>query len=195
MDIEEIRRLREEYETALDHAEARRSAYHQAIRKLYMSGVPLRDLADQLGMSHQRVHQIVGQEPPARKRRRLVGGAAVSAVVLLMGVAVWAIVRGGGDPPRGVVSGEGPVAEPKVNVRVSVFDRSWRFDYEGEGVTVEGSPGRPLEMVIPAGRAVALTLISRDVIHSFYVPQLSFKRDIIPGRANRTSLHVARPGR
>lgn len=46
--IEEIRGLREEYEAALDDAEDRRAAY-QAIRKLYLSGIPLREIADQLG--------------------------------------------------------------------------------------------------------------------------------------------------
>jgi hypothetical protein len=77
--FEQVRRLREEYESALDDAETRRSAYHKAIRKLYLSGVPLREIASQLGMSHQRVHQIVGDEPSSRKRlrRSIVGGAAI----------------------------------------------------------------------------------------------------------------------
>jgi cytochrome c oxidase subunit 2 len=40
------------------------------------------------------------------------------------------------------------------------------------------------EMVIPAGRAVVLELRSVDVIHSFWLPRLAGKVDLIPGRAN-----------
>ncbi len=90
--IEEIRRLRDEYETALDEAEARRSAYHQAIRKVYMSGVPLREIAEQIGISHQRVHQIVGEEPPDRKRKRRAIGAASILILLVGGALSWTVI-------------------------------------------------------------------------------------------------------
>lgn len=83
-DIEDVGRLKDEYEAALDAADDRRSAYHAAVRRLYLKGVPLREIADRLGMSYQRVHQIVGEEPPARKRRRLRsrGGLAVTLIAL-----------------------------------------------------------------------------------------------------------------
>jgi HD superfamily phosphohydrolase YqeK len=60
VDIEEARRLRERYEAVLDDAEAARAAYHDALKELHRSEMSLRDIAEQLGMSHQRVHQIVG---------------------------------------------------------------------------------------------------------------------------------------
>jgi DNA-directed RNA polymerase specialized sigma24 family protein len=53
------KKLREEYDRALDAAEARRVAYHEAVLDLYHSGTPLREIAKELGLSHQRVHQIV----------------------------------------------------------------------------------------------------------------------------------------
>lgn len=60
MNLDKLRRLRERYEAALDQAESRRAEYHQAIGELHGSGVPLREIASGLGLSHQRVHQIVG---------------------------------------------------------------------------------------------------------------------------------------
>jgi cytochrome c oxidase subunit 2 len=45
-------------------------------------------------------------------------------------------------------------------------------------------------MTVPAGRSVALSLVSNDVIHAFYVPQFLFKRDVVPGRVNKFDFNV-----
>jgi cytochrome c oxidase subunit 2 len=75
-------------------------------------------------------------------------------------------------------------AEPQLTVDVTAFDWSWRFSYPGSGVTVTGLPGHPPTLVLPEGRVVRIVLTSADVIHAFYVPDLLFKRDAIPGRVN-----------
>jgi hypothetical protein len=88
-DVEDVKRLREEYEGALDEAETKRAAYHRAIKKMHLAGVPLREIAEQLGLSHQRVHQIVTGEaaqPPKRKRARSAG--VVAALILLVAGSV-----------------------------------------------------------------------------------------------------------
>ena len=51
------------------------------------------------------------------------------------------------------------------------------------------------EIRVPAGRAVVVRLASRDVIHSFWVPSLAGKIDVIPGRVTRLTLQADRPGR
>jgi cytochrome c oxidase subunit 2 len=75
-------------------------------------------------------------------------------------------------------------ATPSVTVDVTAFDWSWRFSYEGHDVSITGLPQRPPTLVLPEGRVVRIQLRSVDVIHSFYVPDLLFKRDAIPGRTN-----------
>jgi cytochrome c oxidase subunit 2 len=50
------------------------------------------------------------------------------------------------------------------------------------------------EIHVPVGRAVRLVLNARDVIHSFWVPALHGKKDLIPGRANELFLRADRPG-
>ena len=50
------------------------------------------------------------------------------------------------------------------------------------------------ELHIPAGRPVLLELTSEDVIHSFWVPKLVGKMDMIPGRVNTLRLQADRPG-
>ncbi|HBH03131.1 MAG TPA: cytochrome c oxidase subunit II [Candidatus Rokubacteria bacterium] len=64
----------------------------------------------------------------------------------------------------------------------------WEFRYPSLGVVTAN------ELHLPAGRPVALSLEGPDVIHSFWVPQLGGKRDVIPGRVNRLTLVPERPG-
>jgi len=51
------------------------------------------------------------------------------------------------------------------------------------------------EMHIPVGKNVALQLQSRDVIHSFWAPNLQWKRDLIPSRINMQWIRADRPGK
>ncbi len=53
--------------------DAARSEYHRAVRRLHLAGASLREIADALDLSHQRVHQIIestGGVPDWRHRRR-----------------------------------------------------------------------------------------------------------------------------
>lgn len=61
-----------------------------------------------------------------------------------------------------------------INVRVTGIKWSWSFTYP-EGFTSG-------ELVVPANRPVKLTMSSKDVIHSFFVPEFRIKRDVLPGR-------------
>jgi cytochrome c oxidase subunit 2 len=71
----------------------------------------------------------------------------------------------------------------------------WRFDYPDAGVVQVGADGRPAELVVPADTTIRFTLRATDVIHSFFVPQLRFKRDMIPGTVQTVDLRFTRAGR
>ena len=58
----------------------------------------------------------------------------------------------------------------------------WEFRYPDLGVVTAN------ELHLPVGRAVVLDLEGPDVIHSFWVPHLGGKRDVVPGRHNRLVL-------
>jgi cytochrome c oxidase subunit II len=74
---------------------------------------------------------------------------------------------------------------PQVQIKVEGFQWEWTFLYKGEGIFVSGKTlVRPAEMVLPVDEPVQIELASRDVIHSFFVPDLLFKRDAIPGRTS-----------
>jgi cytochrome c oxidase subunit 2 len=50
------------------------------------------------------------------------------------------------------------------------------------------------EFHIPTGKPVQLVLASRDVIHSFWLPSITGKKDLIPGRTNTEVLIADKPG-
>ncbi|MGH3851225.1 MAG: cytochrome c oxidase subunit II, partial [Pseudonocardiaceae bacterium] len=64
----------------------------------------------------------------------------------------------------------------------------WEYQYEDSGVISAN------ELVIPVGREVALTLKSVDVIHSYWIPALAGKTDVIPGRVNHMKVESEAPG-
>jgi len=81
-----------------------------------------------------------------------------------------------------------------IDVTVTAFRWQWQMDYPADGVSVVGTPDTPPVMVVPVGEPVHVTLMSRDVAHSFFVPQFLFKRDAIPGQPNHFDLTVETPG-
>jgi cytochrome c oxidase subunit 2 len=77
---------------------------------------------------------------------------------------------------------------PQVQIHVEGFQWEWTFLYLNEGIFVSGKTlVRPAVMVLPVDEPVEITLTSRDVIHSFFIPALLFKRDAIPGRTSTFS--------
>lgn len=69
-------------------------------------------------------------------------------------------------------------AKSDLNVRVVGHRWWWEFDYTSLGIATAN------ELHIPVGTPVQISLESVDVIHSFWVPQLSGKTDVVPGQNN-----------
>jgi cytochrome c oxidase subunit 2 len=86
-------------------------------------------------------------------------------------------------------------ASAGAEIRVTAFRWGWKFDYPGQGVTVEGVREPGPEIYVPVDENVKVTLDSVDVVHSFYVPRFLFKRDAIPGRESVFAFTVDEPGR
>lgn len=79
----------------------------------------------------------------------------------------------------------------------------WEFDYpvDAEGALCGYTPTGDVapivtsgQMVIPADTNVVIRGTSRDVIHSFWVPKLNGKRDMVPGRVHTWRFHANQPG-
>jgi len=64
----------------------------------------------------------------------------------------------------------------------------WEVRYPGERITTAN------ELAVPVGQTVRLRLQTADVIHSFWVPELGRKADMIPGRITKLELTAEKPG-
>jgi cytochrome c oxidase subunit 2 len=70
----------------------------------------------------------------------------------------------------------------------------FRFEYPTEQINGTGNLITSNELVIPAGRPVRINVRSIDVIHSFWIPKLAGKVDMIPNRANHLWLQADKAG-
>lgn len=117
----------------------------------------------------------------ASRRFAFLGGVALPAATLLA-LLVWTL---------GVSNALVANTDPRP-LRVEIVARQywWEIRYPDAG------PGAVTanELRLPVGREVELTLLSGDVIHSVWIPNLHGKMDMIPGRANVQRLRADRPG-
>jgi cytochrome c oxidase subunit 2 len=85
-------------------------------------------------------------------------------------------------------------AHAKQRIEITAFQWGWRFTYPGSGVSVVGDNRRPPTLHLPVGEPILFVERSQDVVHSFWVPALRFKRDAWPDATTRFELTVDQPG-
>jgi cytochrome c oxidase subunit 2 len=110
-------------------------------------------------------------------RALVVGGGIVFTTVTLFALLIYSLAR---------AAALHPVDENALRIEVIGEQWWWRVRYP-EFETAN-------EIRVPAGRPVELVLRSADVIHSFWVPVLGGKLDMIPGRATVLRVRADRPG-
>lgn len=147
------------------------------------------------------VYSIVGakrtrppDEPPVHageddvtasaKLRAVSIGVGVTAVILV-GVMIQALLVARETYAAG--------SDPRVDVEVTGYQWWWEVRY------LDPDPSRHVvsanELHIPTGQPVRVRLRASDVIHSFWVPNLKGKIDLVPGRENEIVIQADAPGR
>lgn len=96
------------------------------------------------------------------------------AILLLAVLAVPTVAITYNQSPVLSSSGEGEMEEA-VNVHVTGQQFLWTFTYENGKETKN-------KLVIPENKTIVFHVISKDVIHSFWIPQLGGKTDVLPGK-------------
>ena len=123
--------------------------------------------------------RLLSDDERARERRaaRWVGGAVAATIAILVVVVVV-------DFGTGRAIATMPDADRALNVEVVGHQWWWEVRYG------DPQPSRRLttanEIHVPVGRPVLLKLTSRDVIHSFWAPNLHGKKDLVPGHSSFT---------
>lgn len=125
-------------------------------------------------------------EPEQERRRRNVVVAATSITVIILFVFTIASFSVGRSMSADMPSKNG------LTIEVTAFQWWWEFRYldvDAGNVFITAN-----EIHIPVGVPVTFTLRANDVIHSFWVPNLGGKKDLIPGKVNTIWLQANTPG-
>jgi cytochrome c oxidase subunit 2 len=124
------------------------------------------------------------QNPSSERRAGIaVGTATIATVLTIFGLTLASYLT---------TSGLNAAPQEALEIRVRGYQWWWEVTY------LDNAPARTLttanEIHVPVGRPVSIELTAADVIHSFWVPNLAGKQDLIPGRGNRIVLTAATPG-
>lgn len=129
----------------------------------------------------------IGVRPEAHNERNtklfIIGGGALFPTLVLAGYLIYGL----GLMPELLE----PAPETSMRIEVSGEQWWWRVRYltpDGEHVELAN------EIHLPVGRRIDVLLDSPDVIHSFWIPSLAGKIDMIPGRINRLAIEPTRTG-
>jgi cytochrome c oxidase subunit 2 len=121
----------------------------------------------------------------SRMMNRWVIGAVAATVVVLVAYLVLDFLTG-----RAIAA----LARSDDALTIDVVGHQWWW----EVAYADPVPGRRLttanEIHVPVGRTIRLRMTSFDVIHSFWVPNLHGKKDLIPGHLTVTHFRADRPG-
>ena len=139
-------------------------------------------------LSHERTHRAsddtqlaVGREGGGMSWIYI--GTGITTVVLI-GCMGWTLVTS--------TSLVRPPSPPALTVQVTASQWWWSLKYTSEEPSHTFVTAN--EIHIPVGQPVRFELASTDVIHSFWIPQLGGKMDVIPGQTNVTWLQADKPG-
>jgi cytochrome c oxidase subunit II len=124
-----------------------------------------------------------GHSSETRARVAIAGGLAATILILIgLALADFFVQRSLSHRP-----------EDALRVLITGHQYWWEIEYDDP---VPANRIRTAnEFLIPVDRPVELVLTSRDVIHSFWLPSLSGKKDLIPGHTNTELVIAEKPGR
>jgi cytochrome c oxidase subunit 2 len=124
---------------------------------------------------------------PADTQRRMtvgVAGATAVTVLVLLGFLGFSYATG-----RAYTAPYDPRA-----LQIEVVAQQWWWEVRYGDPVAQNRVMTANEIYVPVGRPVLLRLSSRDVIHSFWVPNLAGKRDQIPGKTSTMWFQADTPG-
>ncbi len=126
--------------------------------------------------------QVSDEQAIRLNRRWVIGGGIVLPSVSIIVLLIFGIPTGRGMMPL-PVQGEQPL-----KVEVTGHQWWWEVHYPDSGVTTAN------QLIIPAGRLIDVYVTSADVIHSFWIPRLGGKMDMLPGRTNVIRIEAGHTG-
>ena len=144
---------------------------------------------------------------------RLEVGWTVAAAVILVGLAVLTFAKLASiqDPSNSGPNGDQSIGESGVlyasadrklppngkSLNITVIGRQYIWQYVYPGANEPDGLGAPYsyeEMVVPTETTVTLDIVSEDVVHSWWIPELGGKFQAVPGYHNYAWFKIDKPG-
>ena len=122
--------------------------------------------------------------PSGKRLSTVVGAAVASTVAILFALLFFSTMTG-----RALA-----VDRARPALRIEITGHQWWWDVEYDDPVPVRQFKSANEIYIPVGKPVELSLQSRDVIHSFWIPSLHGKRDLIPGHTSSFIVRADQPG-
>jgi cytochrome c oxidase subunit 2 len=139
------------------------------------------------GSQRAREHDQEPLAPDAGIERQLTRVVSASTLASLLLLAVLLVAS--------IATGQhlADFAPPKpVRIKITAHQWWWKIEYPGDNPQDHAVTAN--ELHVPAGQPVELELTSSDVIHSFWLPNLDGKHDLIPSHVIKTYLQADAPG-
>jgi cytochrome c oxidase subunit 2 len=130
--------------------------------------------------SRGRSRTLEGAQVHGNTRLELIWTVIPVVILAAIGIFVFYELPGISNVPEAS-------AGDRVNITVEGHQFYWQFDYPNGTHSIA-------DLHAPVGKVVYLTIVSPDVNHSWWVPQLGGKTDAIPGRTNHTWFKADRAG-
>jgi cytochrome c oxidase subunit 2 len=106
------------------------------------------------------------------------------STLVLLGIIVWTLAT--------LAAVASPFEAPAFTIEI--HGHQWWWEARYLGAPADRTFVTANELHLPVGRAIRLELIGDDVIHSFWIPALAGKTDVIPGQTNLAWVEAATPG-
>lgn len=155
--------------------------FHEMLIDITVMGIIFAGITIYFLIRYRRRH--VGQEgrPPKLSVAAAVGWALIPAFIfmaddLYLAAEGWSLWRDYRTVP-----------ENAYEIKLEGAMWSWNFKYP-EGVETVN------ELRVPAGTPILVRMTSRDVIHSFFLPDFKVKEDVMPGRMTYLWFYPKEPG-
>ena len=130
--------------------------------------------------SRGRPRTAEGPQVHGHTRLELIWTVIPVVILAVIGIFVFYELPGISDVPAAS-------AGDRVNITVEGHQFYWQFDYPNGARSIG-------DLHVPVDKVVYLTIVSPDVNHSWWIPQLGGKTDAIPGKTNHTWFKANRPG-
>lgn len=131
-----------------------------------------------LAYRYRRGNKVDRSRPPSHSTFLEVTWSVIP-LILGLGVFVW-----------GAKLFANVYTPPADAMEITAIGKQWMWHLQHANGVRENN-----ELHVPVGKPVKLTMISQDVIHSFFVPAFRIKRDVIPGRYSTVWFEPTKPGR